>query len=259
MSNHLKIRFFINSTRFYKFGNLRFLGAFNLLETIVNTLAIIAGSLLGIVFRGGIPNKYQVTIMQAISLAVILIGLKMAFKTDAVLLVIFSLVIGSIFGEFIKIEDRLENLGKRLEIKFAKAGNGIAKGFVVASLVYCVGSMAIVGSMESGLTGNHQTLFAKSALDGLSSIIFASTFGIGVLFSSISVFVYQGILTLTSTLMKPFLIPPVIDQMSGVGGLLIMAIGFNLLEIQKIKVGNMLPAIFIPLIYYMLKQLVNFI
>ena len=230
-----------------------------MLGTIVNTLAIIAGSLLGIVFRGGIPNKYQVTIMQAISLAVILIGLKMAFKTDAVLLVIFSLVIGSIFGEFIKIEDRLENLGKRLETKFAKAGNGIAKGFVVASLVYCVGSMAIVGSMESGLTGNHQTLFAKSALDGLSSIIFASTFGIGVLFSSISVFVYQGILTLTSTLMKPFLIPPVIDQMSGVGGLLIMAIGFNLLEIQKIKVGNMLPAIFIPLIYYMLKQLVNFI
>jgi len=228
-----------------------------LLGTIVNTLAIIAGSLLGIVFRGGIPNKYQVTIMQALSLAIILIGLKMAFKTDAILLVIFSLVIGSILGEFLKIEGRLENLGKRLETKFAKAGNGIAKGFVVASLVYCVGSMAIVGSMESGLTGNHQTLFAKSALDGLSSIIFASTFGIGVLFSSISVFVYQGILTLTSTLMKPFLITPVIDQMSGVGGLLIMAIGFNLLEIQKIKVGNMLPAIFIPLIYYMLKQLVN--
>jgi uncharacterized membrane protein YqgA involved in biofilm formation len=230
-----------------------------LLGTIVNTLAIIAGSLLGIVFRGGIPNKYQVTIMQAISLAVILIGLKMAFKTDAILLVIFSLVIGSIFGEFLKIEDRLENLGKRLETKFAKAGNGIAKGFVVASLVYCVGSMAIVGSMESGLTGNHQTLFAKSALDGLSSIIFASTFGIGVLFSSISVFLYQGVITLTSTLMKPFLITPVINQMSGVGGLLIMAIGFNLLEIKIIRVGNMLPAIFIPLIYYMLKQWVNFI
>ncbi|MBU1161842.1 MAG: DUF554 domain-containing protein [Proteobacteria bacterium] len=229
-----------------------------MLGTIVNTLAIIVGSLLGIVFRGGIPNKYQVTIMQAISLAVILIGLKMAFKTDAILLVIFSLVIGSLFGEFLKIEDRLENLGKRLETKFAKGGNGIAKGFVVASLVYCVGSMAIVGSMESGLTGNHQTLFAKSALDGLSSIIFASTFGIGVLFSSISVFVYQGILTLTSTLMTPFLIAPVINQMSGVGGLLIMAIGFNLLEIKIIRVGNMLPAIFIPLIYYMLKQMVNF-
>jgi uncharacterized membrane protein YqgA involved in biofilm formation len=230
-----------------------------MLGTIVNTLAIIVGGLLGIVFRGGIPKKYQVTIMQAISLAVILIGLKMAFKTDAVLLVIFSLVIGSIFGEFLKIEHRLENLGKRLENRFSKDGNsGIAKGFVVASLVFCVGSMAIVGSMESGLTGNHQTLFAKSALDGLSSIIFASTFGIGVLFSSISVFVYQGFITLTASFMKPFLIPPVINQMSGVGGLLIMAIGFNLLEIKIIKVGNMLPAIFIPLFYYMLKQLVNF-
>jgi len=148
-----------------------------MLGTIVNTLAIIVGSLLGIVFRGGIPNKYQVTIMQAISLAVILIGLKMALSTDAILLVIFSLVIGSLFGEFLKIEHRLENLGKRLESKFAKAGDGFAKGFVVASLVFCVGSMAIVGSMESGLTGNHQTLFAKSALDGLSSVIFASTFG----------------------------------------------------------------------------------
>ena len=230
-----------------------------MLGTIVNILDIIVGRRLGVVFRGGIPKKYQVTIMQAISLAVILIGLKMAFKTDAILLVIFSLVIGSIFGEFLKIENRLESLGKQLENRFSKAGNGgIAKGFVVASLVYCVGSMAIVGSMESGLTGNHQTLFAKSALDGLSSIIFASIFGIGVLFSSISVFVYQGFITLTASLMKPFLVPPVINQMSGVGGLLIMAIGFNLLEIQKIKVGNMLPAIFMPLIYYMLKQLMNF-
>ena len=229
-----------------------------MLGTIVNTLAIIVGSLLGIVFRGGIPKKYQVTIMQAISLAVILIGLKMAFKTDAVLLVIFSLVIGSIFGEFLKIEDRLENLGKQLETKFSKAGNGIAKGFVVASLVFCVGSMAIVGSMESGLTGNHQTLFAKSAIDGLSSIIFTSIFGIGVLFSSISVFVYQGFITITASIMKPFLIPPVINQMSGIGGLLIMAIGFNLLEIKKINVGNMLPGIFIPLIYFMLKQLLDY-
>ena len=200
-----------------------------MLGTIVNTLAIIVGSLLGIVFRGGIPKKYQVTIMQAISLAVILIGLKMAFKTDALLLVIFSLVIGSIFGEFLKIENRLESLGKRLESRFAKAGDGIAKGFVVASLVFCVGSMAIVGSMESGLTGNHQTLFAKSALDGLTSIIFSSTLGVGVLFSSISVFEYQGFITMTASLMKPFPIPTVINQMSGAAGLLVMATGFNLL------------------------------
>ncbi len=196
--------------------------------------------------------------MQAISLAVLLIGFKMALKTDAILLVIFSLVIGSLIGEFINIESRLEQLGKRLEARFSTAGSGIAKGFVVASLVFCVGSMAIVGALESGLSGNHQTLFAKSALDGLFSIIFASSLGIGVLFSSVSVFIYQGLITLTSSLMKPFLIPAVINQMSAVGGILIMAIGINLLEIQKIKVGNMLPAICVPLVYYMIKQLVNF-
>lgn len=229
-----------------------------MLGTIVNAVAIIVGSLLGLLFRGGIPKKFTVTMMQAISLAVMLIGFKMALKTDAILLVIFSLVIGSLMGEFINIESRLERLGKRLETRFSKPGSGIAKGFVVASLVFCVGSMAIVGALESGLSGNHQTLFAKSALDGLFSIIFASSFGIGVLFSSVSVFIYQGMITLTSSLMKPFLIPAVINQMSGVGGILIMAIGINLLEIQKIKVGNMLPAIFIPLVYYMIKQLVNF-
>lgn len=230
-----------------------------MLGTIVNTVAIIAGSLLGLVFRGGIPKKYHVTLMQAISLAVILIGLKMAFKTEGILLVIFSLVIGGLIGEFIRIEDRLENLGKFFETRFSKAGNGIAKGFVVTSLIFCVGSMAIVGSLESGLTGNHQTLFAKSALDGFASIIFASSFGIGVLFSSVSVFLYQGLITLTASLIKPFLVSAVINQMSAVGGLLIMAIGVNLLKIQKIRVGNMLPAIFIPLIYYMIKHGVTFI
>ncbi len=229
-----------------------------MLGTIVNTVAIIAGSLLGLLFRGGIPKKFTVTMMQAISLAVMLIGFKMALKSDAILLIIFSLVIGSLIGEFINIESRLERLGKRLETRFSKPGSGVAKGFVVASLVFCVGSMAIVGALESGLTGNHQTLFAKSALDGLFSIIFASSFGIGVLFSSASVFIYQGMITLTSSLMKPFLITAVINQMSAVGGILIMAIGINLLEIQKINVGNMLPAIFIPLVYYMMKQLVNF-
>jgi len=225
-----------------------------LLGTIVNTLAIIAGSLIGLVFRGGIPKRFNVTIMQAISLAVILVGLRMALKTEDVLLVIISLAIGSVIGELIGIEERLENLGKFMERRFSKNGNGISRGFVVTSLVYCVGSMAIVGSLESGLAGNHQTLFAKSALDGISAIIFTSTLGIGVMFSSFSVFVYQGLITVSASLIKPFLVEAVICQMSAVGGLLIMAIGFNLLEIQKIRVGNMLPAIFFPVIYFMVKQ-----
>ncbi|MGE0085229.1 MAG: DUF554 domain-containing protein [Desulfococcaceae bacterium] len=223
--------------------------------TIINTLAIIAGSLAGLMLKGGIPQRYMETVMQSIGLAVMLIGMKSAFNCNDLLLVIFSLAIGSVIGEMIDIEAWLERLGQWLETRFSRTGSGIAKGFVAASLLFCVGSMAIVGSMESGLTGNHQTLFAKSVLDGVSAVIFASSLGLGVIFSAGSVFLYQGFITLTASLIKPFLIPEVVAQMSAVGGLLIMAIGINILEIKKIKVGNMLPAIFVPLAYYMLKKL----
>ncbi len=226
-----------------------------MLGTVVNVLAIIAGSCIGLIFRGGIPMGYQQTVIQAIGLAVAIIGISGALKTQDILVVIFSLAIGSIIGELLRIESRLNQLGNWLERRFSKAGSGIARGFVTASLLYCVGSMAIVGSMESGLTGNHQTLFAKSVLDGISSIIFASSFGAGVLLSAVSVGVYQGLLTLSAVIIKPFLIPSVVDQMSAVGGILIMAIGINLLDIKKINVGNMLPAIFMPLAYYMIRQL----
>jgi uncharacterized protein len=121
-----------------------------------------------------------------------------------------------------------------------------------------VGAMAIVGSLESGLSGNHQTLFAKSVLDGVTSVVFASTLGAGVLFSAVSVFLYQGAITLAASYLERFLVPEVVSQMSSVGGLLIVAIGINLLEIKRIKIGNMLPAIFLPLVYYMIKQIPSF-
>jgi len=226
-----------------------------LLGTIVNTLSIIVGSLIGLSFRGKIPEKYSQTIMHGIGLAVVLIGIKTALNTDAILIVIISFVIGSIIGEFLCIEDRLESLGLWIGKRFSGTSDGIAKGFVSASLLYCVGAMAIVGAMESGLTGNHQTLFAKSILDGVGSIIFASTMGIGVIFSAISVFVYQGLITVAASSIKPYLLPEVVSQMSAVGGLLIFAIGINLLDIKKIKIGNMLPAIFIPLIYQVFKSI----
>ncbi|RLC06016.1 MAG: DUF554 domain-containing protein [Deltaproteobacteria bacterium] len=228
-----------------------------MLGTIVNTVAIIAGSLIGLLFKGSIPEKYGKTIMHAIGLAVILIGLKTALKTDDILIIIISLALGSVMGELLRIEDRLEQLGKGLGRLLPGDNNGVAKGFVTASLVYCVGAMAIVGALESGLSGNHQTLFAKSLLDGIGSILFASTLGIGVLFSALSVFFYQGAITLAASTLKPFLTPGVVAQMSAVGGLLILAIGINLLEIKKLKIGNMLPAIFIPLIYQLLKQVVT--
>jgi len=225
-----------------------------MIGTIVNTLAIIAGSLIGLLLRGGIPSQYKQTIIQALSLAVILIGFKSAFQTDAILLVIFSMVIGTVAGELLRIEDRLEGLGRWIEARLANAANGIAKGFVTASLVYCVGSMAIVGALESGLTGNHQILFAKSVLDGVSAIIFASSLGVGVMLSALSVLLYQGALTLSAAFMKQFLVPATVSQMSAVGGLLIVAIGINLLEIKRIRVGNMLPAVFVPLLYFIFRQ-----
>jgi uncharacterized membrane protein YqgA involved in biofilm formation len=225
-----------------------------LLGTLVNTAAIIAGSLVGLLFKGGIPDQYNRTVMHAIGLAVVLIGLKTALNTDAILVVIISLALGSVLGELLRIEDRLEQLGRWLGKRLSGSSQGIAKGFVSASLLYCVGAMAIVGSMESGLAGNHQTLFAKSVLDGVASVLFASTLGIGVLFSAIPVFLYQGLITLTASFLKQFLVPDVISQMSAVGGLLILAIGIGLLEIKKLKIGNMLPAIFMPLVYQVLKH-----
>jgi len=225
-----------------------------MLGTFVNTMAIVGGSLVGLIFSRFIPTKITNTLIHAVAFAVILIGLKMAWKTEAFIIVICSLSFGTIIGELGRIEDRVNHLGSWIEQRFAKIGSSISKGFVTTSLLYCVGSMAIVGALESGLTGNHDTLFAKSVLDGLGSIIFAASMGIGVLFSAASVFVYQGLITVSASFMKQFLTPEVISQMSAVGGLLIVAMGFNMLEMVKIKVGNCLPAIFIPLLYYMLKQ-----
>jgi len=225
------------------------------LGTIVNAAAIIAGGLLGLLFRGGIPEKYNRTIMNAISLAVLVIGIKGAMKSDDLLVVIFSLALGSLTGELMRIEERLESLGKVLQKRFAKNDGGFYQGFITSTLLFCVGSMAIVGSLESGLTGNHQTLFAKSALDGITSIILGSTFGVGIIFSAGPIFLYQGFITMAAVVVKPFLTPEVVTQMSSVGGVLIMAIGFNLLGTSKIRIGSMLPAVFLPLAWFAVKAI----
>jgi uncharacterized membrane protein YqgA involved in biofilm formation len=226
-----------------------------MLGTIVNALAIVAGSLLGLLCNQGIPEHYKQTVLQGVGLSVILIGWKNALLADNLLVVIVSIVAGALLGEWLRIEGRLEGLGQWLEARIA-AGTGntssVARGFVTASLVYCVGSMAIVGSLESGLTGQHQTLFAKSILDGVISVVFASAMGIGVLLSALSVLLYQGVLTLAAVLLKPLLTPAVVSQMTSVGGLLIVAIGLNMLGMVKIRVGNLLPAIFLPLLAHLL-------
>ncbi|GAB6143168.1 DUF554 domain-containing protein [Desulfocicer niacini] len=226
-----------------------------MLGNIVNAAAIIAGGLVGLLCRGGIPERYNKTVVHAISLAVLLIGIRGAMKSDALLIIILSLALGSLLGEILKIEERLVVFGKLLEKRFAGDDEGFYKGFVTATLLFCVGSMGIVGALESGLAGNHQTLFAKASLDGIFSIILGSSMGIGVVFSFIPVLVYQGSITLAAVFIKPYLQPDVVAQMSAVGGVLIMAIGFNFVTDAKIRIGSMIPSVFLPLVWYVILEI----
>jgi uncharacterized membrane protein YqgA involved in biofilm formation len=237
------------------------------LGTIVNFAAIVAGGVAGSFIRNGLSQRFKSIIMQAIGLSVLVIGISGTLQgiytvVDGkrldrlyIMTMIFSLVIGGILGEGLNIEQKLEALGQWFQLKLARGESSFAQGFVTASLVYCVGAMAIVGSLEDGLTGNTGTLFAKSILDGVSAVVFAATMGIGVAFSSLSVLLYQGSITLLAGLVKPLLNDVTISQMSLVGSILIMGIGISLLEIKKIKVGNLLPAVFIPFIFYLLQKL----
>ncbi len=218
--------------------------------TIVNSIAVVAGALLGVFLRKGIKEQYTSTIMDGMALAVVIIGIMGAFEMNNLIVVLASIVVGGIIGEKLDLDKRLENLGTNMEKRFGKGDSDFSKGFIMASLVYCIGAMSILGALESGLTGNHETLYAKSVLDGVSAVIFASTFGIGVAFSAVAVFLYQGAITLLASSVKDFLTPEVINEMSSIGGILIMAIGINILGIKKIKIANMLPAIFIPIVYY---------
>lgn len=221
-----------------------------MLGTIVNAAAVVIGALVGVFLNKGIKEEYTKTIMDGMALTVVIIGIMGAVKMENLILVLASIVLGSIIGEKLDLDKRLEKLGDSLGKRFGKGDSNFAKGFIMASLVYCIGAMAIIGALESGLTGDHSTLFAKSVLDGVSAIIFSSTLGIGVAFSAIPLFLYQGGIALLAGLVKDLFTPSVITEMSAIGGILILAIGINILGIKKIKIANMLPAIFIPILYY---------
>jgi len=219
-----------------------------MLGTVVNMAAIIAGATMGVFLRRGISERYKAVIMQGIGLTVALIGLKMALKTNNELIVIFSMAVGGFLGEALDIDRMLESLGTRLKNLFASGEGDFVKGFVTSSLVFCVGAMSVMGSLESGLTGQHRILFAKSLIDGISAVIFASTMGWGVVFSGISVLLYQGSITLLAGAVKVFMTEAVMAEMTAVGGLLIIAISSNILGIKQFKVANLLPAIFVAII-----------
>ena len=217
-----------------------------MLGNIVNTAAILIGGSLGLFIGNKVSKSLKDIVMQGLSLAVLLIGMQMALQTEDMVVVIFSLVIGGIIGELLMIESNLDRFGQWLENKLS-SDSQIAVGFIHTSLIYCVGAMAITGAIQDGL-GNPSTLYSKSLLDGFSAIAFSSTLGPGVLLSAISVFLYQGSIALLAGWAQQILIDPVITEMTAVGGLLIVGIALNLLEIVKIKVGNLLPAIFVSIL-----------
>jgi uncharacterized membrane protein YqgA involved in biofilm formation len=221
--------------------------------TIVNTAAIVAGSLLGVVLKKGVKPAYQKSITQALAVAVGVTGVKMALKSENILIVIISLTIGVILGEIMDLEGKLEQLGKYLAGFFEQKGQAgqdqaaysslICQGFVSASLIFCIGAMAVVGSIQDGLTGDTEILYVKSLLDGIFSLVLASTMGIGVIFAAVSVFCYQGSITLLAGVLAPFFSAKVVSELTATGGVLIIGISILMLEISKIKLANWLPAI----------------
>ena len=238
-------------------------GCYNaaMLGPLVNTVVIIICSLVGCFLVKGIPERFDEHIKKALGLAIAFVGIKGALENQNVLLLIMSLVIGSVLGELIDINKWMNRFGLWAERRFSadkpqtQTGRSFSKGFVSASILFCTGSMAIIGSLQSGLLGNHELLFTKSILDGCISLIFGASFGIGVAFSALSVLLYQGAITLASQAISGYLTPDIIREMSAVGSLVITGIGLNFLGAKEIKVANMIPAIFIPWIWLTLINL----
>lgn len=217
------------------------------LGTVVNVAAISAGALVGLLVKRGLPEKWQQTMMSGIALCIFVIGLQMALGTANIIITIVSLASGAIIGEAIGIEDRLNELGKWVGGKVAGKEEGaakrIAEGFVSATLLFCIGAMAVVGSIQDGLAGDHTTLFAKATLDGIISVVLSANLGIGVMFSAVSVGIYQGAITALAGFLEPFIAGGVLTEITAAGGVMIMAIGTNMLNVTKIRISNMLPGI----------------
>ncbi|MFK9091749.1 DUF554 domain-containing protein [Bacillus salipaludis] len=218
-----------------------------LLGTLVNGLLIIIGTLLGKLLNR-IPEGMKVTVMYAIGLSVMVLGLQMGLKSENFLIVIISLVVGAVTGELLKLEDKLNELGGWLERKVGSSGKGsISEGFVTATLIFVIGAMAIIGALDSGIRGDHDVLYMKSLIDGFTALILTTTLGIGVIFSAIPVVLYEGLIALFATQIDRFIPQALLDQfiveMTATGGIMIFAIGLNLTGMVKIKVANLLPAI----------------
>lgn len=232
--------------------------------TIVNAIAIIAGSLVGMLLRRGLKDRYRNILEHAMGLSVLFVGISGAMSglldaNASPVLYILSLAVGGLLGEWLCIEARLQQLGDRLQEKLSKPNQegSISEGFVTGSLLFCVGTMAVLGSIQSGVQGEHTILLTKSLIDGITALVLASTLGVGVAFSGMSVLLYQMVLTLLAQWIRPILSGEVLLEIGIIGGVMITAIGLNMLKLTKIRVGNLLPALLIPIVYVMVRRLVT--
>lgn len=223
-----------------------------LLGAAVNGILIIIGTLLGRLFHR-IPENMKTTVMYAIGLSVMVLGLQMGLKSDNFLIVILSLVFGAVIGEFLALEDKLNALGDWLEKKIGSNGQGsISQGFVSATLIFVIGAMAIIGGLDSGIRGDHSVLYTKSIIDGFTALILATTLGIGVMFSAIPVVLYEGLIAFfakgINSAIPEVLLANFITEMTAAGGIMIFAIGLNLTGLTKVRVANLLPGIIVTAI-----------
>lgn len=231
--------------------------------TIINIAAVLIGGALGMLFGARVPEKLKTTVVSGMGLFTAALGLQMFLKTENPLIVLGALLIGALLGEWWQIEDGLQALGGILERRFAKsndeegASSKFVRGFLTASLLFCIGPMAILGSIQDGLTGNYNTLAIKSVLDGFGSLAFASTLGVGVMFSSVILLVYQGGISLLAAQLNALVTPSMMNEMTATGGVILIGLAISsLLEIKKIRVGNFLPALAIaPLIVWILSAI----
>ena len=214
-------------------------------------VAVLIGGSVGLLLKKGLPEKLSDSIMKGLGLCTLYLGISGSLKGQNSLILIISMVVGIVIGEILDLDDKVNRLGKFVEKKFQKEGStkvSIAEGFVSASLLFCVGAMAIVGSLQAGLAGDYEMLYNKSMLDGVAAIIFASSFGVGVLLSAFFVFAYQGTITLLAQWIAPFLTDVVIAEMTCVGSVIIIGIALNMIGLTKFKLMNYVPAVFIPII-----------
>lgn len=216
--------------------------------TIINTAAVILGSTIGLLIKRQFPKRVEEIIFDAMGLITLALAMQMALKMDDFLIVAFSVVIGAFIGELLKIEAGLERLGDFVKDKLHATDTRFTEGLVTAFLLFCIGPMTILGTINEGLRGDNSLILTKSMLDGITSIIFATTFGIGVAFSAVPLFLYQSLLTILASSFQGFFTPIMISQFTAVGGILLMGVGVNLLNIKHIKVANLLPSLIVVLI-----------